>query len=117
MAKMTRKMTSTEFADLMCSIENGDYRCNGFSHNCDHTPENWDGISLERISGSPMYAHDFHVAHPLSKDKSRIDYNALEVRFRSKYPFEKEESYTIDNSEWVRQFKEASQEPLEAYRA
>lgn len=117
MAKMTREMTSKEFDALMESIgDMGDYACKGFSHNIGHTPENWDGISFESSNGSFLYAPRFHVAHPLTKGKTGIDYNALEVRFHSSYPFDKEETYTISNRDWVKKFKAATQDPLALYR-
>ena len=97
-------ITEAQFDSL---IENLDrYICKGSSHNIDWAPSDWDTLHFE-FQGPTELGLNFHLAHPYSKDLGSIDYNTIEVRFVTTYPFPKTEVYRITSQSQVIELEKA----------
>ena len=110
---ITKPITTRQFDELMENLDS--YNCVGFSHNSDNEPSKWETLSF-KYDGSPFVGLNFHVSHPLTADKSRIDYDTIVVRFHGKYPIEQEWAFRITDKTQVDKLTKAVAPHLEQYR-
>jgi hypothetical protein len=108
----TKQITDKQFQSLIDELDR--FKCMGSSHNVERKPQDWDTVHF-KYDGTSQVGLDFCIAHPLSKDKTRIDYDTLEVRFYSKYPFVQESAYRITDPTQVEKLQNAVAPYLEHY--
>lgn len=109
----TKPITARQFESLLENLDS--YNCTGFSHNVGNEPSKWDTL-LFKYDGSPEVGVGFHLSHPLTPDKSRIDYNTIDVSFGAKYPIEQRWSLRVTNPAQVERLTKAVAPYLEQYR-
>lgn len=86
------------------------------NHLVDDAPhEKWDTISFV-YQGDSSFASNFSISHPLTKDKSRIDYHVVEIRFSQRYPFDGEWTVVVSDKNMADQIMKEVAPFLKQYR-
>lgn len=109
----TKQITSAQFESLMEELSG--YFCKGYNRNVDASDKEWNTLHFQ-YDGNQNLGLEFHLAHPYSHLKDKIDYDVIELRFSGKYPFQQEWGYRITDKLQVKRLTDAVAEPYRQFR-
>lgn len=93
-------ITSVQFTSLMKDLNS--YICSGSTRTYDSVADVWDSLYF-RYDGDSSMGINFHLTHPYSSLSDKVNYDVIEIRFSSMYPFNQEWGFRITDSNQVKE--------------